>query len=61
MGDAEIEGRDAAAWLASVAWCGGDERNKDVWLRELALCKLPARAPGVALNRLRQKEAAGGC
>lgn len=40
---------------------GGDEGNEDVWLRELALCKSPARAPGVALNRLRQKEAAGGC
>lgn len=39
---------------------GGDERNEGFWLSELALCKSPARAPGVALNRLRQKEAAGG-
>lgn len=39
----------------------GDERNDNCWLSELALCKSPARAPGVALNRLRQKDAAGGC
>lgn len=60
MGDAEIEGGMRLRGLRLFLG-GGDERNEGFWLSELALCKSPARAPGVALNRLRQKEAAGGC
>lgn len=39
---------------------GGDERNDDCWLSELALCKSPARAPGVALNRCGKRMLQGG-